>query len=134
MDIAGISSSTVTPSTQKVTQVANRVEGGNPEDSTVKVSNDPAVDVSKEQVSAQIEQVNSTLESMGQTVRFGLDDSSNTMLVKVVDKSTDELIRQLPSEESLKVMQNIQDFLSRMQNTEGYQSKSLTGSLINEII
>ncbi|BBP45529.1 hypothetical protein THMIRHAS_09020 [Thiosulfatimonas sediminis] len=134
MEIQSISDVVTTPSAQKVTSVTNRVEGDNPKISSELPKVAETAPASKEEIAAQVEQLNRQLELLGQSITFGVDDSTNATVVKVVDKSTDELIRQLPSEGSLKVMQNIQEFLTRMQQNGSITQESLTGSLINEII
>lgn len=132
MDIQGISSGT-SLSTQKVTEVTQSVEGEkNPVTSSVP---SPALEVASPQhVEAQVKSVNALLDKMGQSITFGIDQDTDATIVKVVDKNTDELIRQLPSEDSLKLMKNIQEYLERAQQTGGLSKEGLTGSLFNEII
>lgn len=133
MDVSTVNTSIASPSTQKVTDVTSRVEGGNPS-SSEKVAQQSEVQISKAQLDSQVEQLNRKLEEMGQSIVFGVDDSTSETIVKVFDKSSEELIRQFPTEVSLKVMKNIQDYLERAQQTGSESKESLTGNLINEII
>lgn len=133
MDVSTINASIASPSTQKVTDVTSRVEGGNPS-SSEKVVQQSEIQISKAQLDSQVEQLNRKLEQMGQSLVFGIDDSTSETIVKVFDKSSEELIRQFPTEDSLKVMKNIQDYLERVQQTGSDYKESLTGNLINEII
>jgi flagellar protein FlaG len=78
--------------------------------------------------------LNQQLDRLGQSIAFSVDENSQFSVVKVVDKTTDEIIRQFPSEGSLKIMKNIQSYLDTVQQN-GLQSKEgLTGTLISEII
>lgn len=132
MEIQGISSP-ISPSTQKVTEVTNRVEGEVAVNKGVQV-NQKVVEASKELLQEQVESLNKTLEQMGQAITFGLDSSTNSTVVKVFDRSTEELIRQFPSEDSLKVMKNIQEYLEKTAQSGRNNNEGLTGSIFNEII
>ncbi|MBO1928386.1 flagellar protein FlaG [Thiomicrorhabdus sp. 6S2-11] len=132
MEVSALNTSIETPSTQKVTEVTNRVEGVSPQDSSS--ISQQAVSVSKEQIEPRVEQINRQLEKLGQSITFGVDESTNQTVVQVFDKSTDELIKQFPTEDSLKFIKNIQDYLERIQETGSDNKESLTGQIINEII
>lgn len=135
MELQNISSYQTPSSTQKVTNVANGVEGGSPQTSSVKSSEKAVPVVSKVELAVQIEQLNRQLESLGQpSITFRIDESTSETVVNVVDKSTDELIRQFPTEGSLKVIKDIQAYLDRMEIDGSLNKESLTGSLFNEII
>lgn len=124
----------ISPSTQKVTQVTNSVEGDIAANKAFQGNQGVTKEVSKEVLLKQIENLNKTLEQMGQAITFGMDSSTNSTVVKVFDKSTEELIRQFPSEDSLKVMKNIQEYLEKTAQSGSYSNEGLTGSIINEII
>ena len=74
------------------------------------------------------------MKLLGQSLAFTVDETTNSSVVKVVDKTTDEVIRQFPSEGSLRIMQNIQNYLSLAQQNGGQAKEGLTGTLISEII
>ena len=86
------------------------------------------------ELSDQIETVNQKLEQMGLGLTFLVDENTQSSVVKVIDKSTDELIRQFPSEGSLKIMRNIQAYLTAVQQSGSVNKEGLTGTLFNEII
>jgi flagellar protein FlaG len=134
MDVSTINASIASPSTQKVTEVTNRVEGVSPNNPSAEIVKQPETQVSKGQLENQVEQINRQLEKLGQTIAFGVDDSTSQTVVKLIDKNTDELIRQYPSEDSLKLMKNIQEYLERIQEIGSDNKESLTGQIINEII
>lgn len=43
------------------------------------------------------------VETMNNSLQFSIDDDSGRTVVKVVDKQTDEVLRQIPSEEMLDI-------------------------------
>lgn len=84
--------------------------------------------------SEQLSAVNVQLEKMGIDMAFTVDENTQSSVIKVIDKTTDEIIKQFPSEDSLRVMKNIQEYLNSVQNSAGSNKDSLTGSLLSEII
>jgi flagellar protein FlaG len=94
----------------------------------------PDLKAPQEAVQLQIEQVNSKLEQMDVGLAFSVDENTQSSVVKLVDKSTDEVIKQYPNEESLKMMKNIQDYLNSVQQSVLSTKEGLKGVLLNEII
>lgn len=81
----------------------------------------------------QLDDLNPKLEQLGLGITFSVDENTKSSIIKLIDKTTDEVIKQFPSEGSLKIMSNIQSYLNSVQND--LQSKeSLTGTLLSEII
>ncbi|MBN2864662.1 MAG: flagellar protein FlaG [Thiotrichales bacterium] len=85
-------------------------------------------------LSDKAEQLNQQMKLLGQSLAFTVDETTQSAVVKVVDKTTDEVIRQFPSEGSLRIMQNIQNYLNSVQQSGGQTKEGLTGSLFSEII
>ena len=69
-------------------------------------------------LSKMVEQLNSSLQEMQRGLRFSVDDSSGRIVVKVIDLGTDEIIRQIPSEEMLSIMRHASDSQSLLFNDE----------------
>lgn len=46
-------------------------------------------------------------QAFERSLRFSVDEESGRTLIKVVDAQTDELIRQIPSEEALRILRHI---------------------------
>ena len=73
----------------------------------------PKVDIDREplisaqELESKIAQLNEALASRNQAVVFSTDALTGKDVVMVSNKSTGELIRQMPSVEALKAMQNI---------------------------
>jgi len=55
-----------------------------------------------EQVTDAVERINEMMQNGKQSLKFQLDDDSGRMVIRVMDAQTDEVIRQIPSEETLK--------------------------------
>ncbi|QLF92469.1 flagellar protein FlaG [Pseudomonas sp. ABC1] len=60
-----------------------------------------------------VEEAVSSIKDFVQTIRrdlnFDLDDSSGKMVVKVTDRASGEIIRQIPSEEALRLAENLEE-------------------------
>ena len=63
---------------------------------------------SREVVAKAAEQLQSFVQSMGRNLSFSVDEVSGYNIVRVVNPDTGELIRQLPSEELLKISRDFQ--------------------------
>ena len=82
----------------------------------------------------KVEAVNSQLNLTNLGLTFLVDESTQSSVVKVVDKATDEVIRQFPTDGSLKIMSNIQSYLDSVQSKDYPTKAGLTGLLLNEVI
>lgn len=136
MDINSILSSAVVNPTQQVASKPVAVEEVKQQQavsSVVSLPSNTQIDSAKE-VTAQAEQLNKQLERIGQSISFSVDESTQSSVVKIVDKTTDEVIKQFPTEGALKVMKNIQNYLESVQQSGQPGKEGLTGALFNEII
>jgi flagellar protein FlaG len=71
-----------------------------------KASQQPQVEQppdSIEVMKAAAQQIESYLRSIGRALEFSIDDSTGRTVVKVRDSATGETIRQIPSEEALRL-------------------------------
>jgi flagellar protein FlaG len=57
--------------------------------------------VPAENLDKAVERINRELQGANRGLRFSIDDQSGRIVVKVVDTKTDEVVRQIPSEEVL---------------------------------
>lgn len=60
------------------------------------------VEVSAEKLQATVEKMNELMKESDRSLQFSVDDSSERVVIKVVDLQTEEVIRQIPTEETLK--------------------------------
>jgi flagellar protein FlaG len=56
-----------------------------------------------EQLAQAVRSINKTLQAQAQGLEFSVDSDSNRTIVKVVDESTKEVLRQIPSEEVIQI-------------------------------
>lgn len=65
-----------------------------------------------ERLSQAVESINTALQARSPELEFSVDSDSERMVVKVIDRDTKEVIRQMPSEEALEIAKA----LDRMQS------------------
>lgn len=73
-----------------------------------------------------ISEVGEFLQTLNRHLSFSVDDTSDRTIVSVVDQSSGDVIRQIPSEEILRIAEKIKD----LQNDVG----SAVGILVNKAI
>ena len=82
----------------------------------------PKVDINREpiissnELEAKISELNEAMVSRNQAVVFSTDPQTGKDIVRVTNSSTGELIRQMPSVEALKAMQNIDQMMGLIFN------------------
>jgi flagellar protein FlaG len=67
-----------------------------------------------EALTRAVETIASYAESLGRSLAISVDDRSGDFIVRVQNASTEELVRQIPSEEVLAISQAIKDSVSKM--------------------
>ncbi|HYD60989.1 MAG TPA: flagellar protein FlaG [Noviherbaspirillum sp.] len=63
----------------------------------------PPAAPSAEQVTQALKSINKTLQGLSQGLEFTIDEDSNRTIVKIVDKDTKDVIRQIPTKEALEI-------------------------------
>ena len=82
----------------------------------------PKVDINRQplisttELEAKIVELNEAMVSRNQAVLFSTDAATGRDVVRVSNKNTGELIRQMPSVEALKAMQNIDQMMGLIFN------------------
>jgi len=69
-----------------------------------------------EQLMEAVSKLNDHLQNVRRDLHFSIDDASGQTVVRVVNTETEELIRQIPSEEVLRISQTIKE---QMENLPG---------------
>jgi flagellar protein FlaG len=103
----------------KVAQVeafAKPAEKPVPEAAKIDINTKPLV--SSEELAGKIAELNEALMSRNQAVEFSTDSGTGHDVVRVSNRSTGELIRQMPSVEALKAMQNIDQMMGLIFNAK----------------
>ncbi|PID72059.1 MAG: flagellar biosynthesis protein FlaG [Desulfobulbus propionicus] len=72
---------------------------------------------SKVQQEELISQIKSLTEDGLYSIRFERDDTVNELVVKIVDHETDEIIRQIPSEDLINLSKHLQELSGNLVNT-----------------
>ena len=85
-----------------------------PEPPKVNINREPII--SSKELEAKISELNAAMVSRNQDVVFSTDAATGKDVVRVSNKSTGELIRQMPSAEALKAMQNIDQMMGLIFN------------------
>ena len=85
-----------------------------PEPPKVNIDREPII--SSKELEAKISELNEAMVSRNQAVVFSTDAATGKDVVRVSNKSTGELIRQMPSVEALKAMQNIDQMMGLIFN------------------
>jgi len=62
---------------------------------------------SAQQLQEAVGAINKTLESTSENLQFAVDHDTGKTVVKVIDSSTNEVIRQIPSQEVLAIAQSL---------------------------
>ncbi|WP_440903913.1 flagellar protein FlaG [Catenovulum sp. SX2] len=101
----------------------------NSDDSVASTANDPTIKVTESTKVAETEadnliegnesildnavaEVSEFINAQNRQLNFDYDDSSNRSVIKVTDSESGEIIRQIPSEEMLKLAQRISELRS----------------------
>lgn len=67
-----------------------------------------APQLSLEKLQAAVEKMNELMQNGRRSLNFSVDESTEKVVVKVVDLETEEVVRQIPSEETLKLAEYLE--------------------------
>lgn len=81
--------------------------------STQKLSTESS---SREEMNNAIRSLNESVQNIQRGIEFSIDEESGRSVVKVVDRETGDVIRQLPSEDALAVSRQIKEFVESRQH------------------
>lgn len=79
----------------------------------------PVTEISNTELQQAVDVVNQAVSLEQRSLSFSIDDASGRSVIKVIDYETDELIKQIPSEELLKVAQDIKRLQEEMGQSIG---------------
>lgn len=71
---------------------------------------------SREAVAKAAEQIQTFVKEMGRNLDFSIDETTGYNVVRVVNPDTNEIVRQLPSEELLKIARSMETWNSVLVN------------------
>jgi len=85
-----------------------------------KLGKENATEVDKKQLESVVTNLNSSIQSVQRDLEFSVDDSSGQVVINVKDKETDKVVRQIPSEDAMKLAENLHELIdSRRENNSG---------------
>jgi flagellar protein FlaG len=67
-----------------------------------------------EDVEQAVEKLNEALDSLDVKREFSVEKQLNEVIVKLIDRDRDEVIKQIPSEEALRLSKNIKEMVGLM--------------------
>ncbi|MGB0663597.1 MAG: flagellar protein FlaG [Pontibacterium sp.] len=67
--------------------------------------------VSAEQLEKAVDKLNELMKDGQRSLAFSVDSDSEEVVVKVMDKTTDEVIRQIPNEEALRFAEHVEGMM-----------------------
>ncbi len=62
---------------------------------------------SKKDVEEAVAKLNKSMQGRAQGLEFSIDDDSNRTIIKVIDQTTKEVLRQIPTPEALQIAKSI---------------------------
>lgn len=62
---------------------------------------------SAEQVKQAVQKIQGSVDNLAQNLRFSVDEDTGKTIIKVIDAHTDELIRQIPTEEAVEIARTL---------------------------
>lgn len=63
----------------------------------------------QEELAQSVDDLNTLVQELHRELRFSVDDDSGQMIVKVVDRKTDEVLRQIPAEDVLRLRERLEE-------------------------
>lgn len=78
----------------------------------------PAPPATQEAVAAAVQSANAYVQSMSTGLQFSLDQDSGRTVVRMIDTETEEVLRQIPSEEMLAISKSIDRMQGLLINRE----------------
>ena len=71
------------------------------------VSSPEQADYSRQKIEEAVNQMNRQIQEVSREIHFSVDKSTDRVVIRVIDRQTNELIRQIPSEEMLNLAEHL---------------------------
>jgi flagellar protein FlaG len=72
---------------------------------------DKNINLSKEEIEENLEQLNEAVEAVNKNFRFELHEESDRMMVKIIDSKKGEVIKEIPPKETLDMLGRIKEMV-----------------------
>jgi flagellar protein FlaG len=123
MNTMNISIRTTSPPVQ--THEQKSVQKPAPESDTTKSTAAPAAAPSNEEVEVALQEIRQVVDSLGHNnLSFKRDESINRSIITVTDSETEEIIREIPSEEMVEIARQIRGKLTLTQTSVLFDSNA----------
>lgn len=73
----------------------------------------------KDKLKSLTEKLNKELDPLNTSVKFGFNDKVDEMVVDVIDKKTDKVVRKIPSDEALNLMAKMREVVGMLFDKKG---------------
>ena len=112
MDYSQVKTDTIP--TRKLEESAN-TQKDKQDDEIKKYQNE----LTKKDLQDLTQKLNKEMEPLDPDIKFSYNDKVNELVVNVVDKNTDKVIRKIPSEEALKIMEKMKELVGALFDNKG---------------
>lgn len=96
-------------------------------------SNETGGQITVNEIDSQVANINAQLQKLQNYLKFERDKDSDRMVIFVKDKQTDEVLRQIPTEEFLAISKNINQYLE-ISKPVSEKNSSPIGMFTNETV
>ena len=86
------------------------------ENETKKISDEKEI---KKKLQETTEQLNKEMDTLNTTIRFGFNDKISEMYVSVIDTKDNRVIRQIPSEEAMRLAAKMRELVGMLFDEKG---------------
>lgn len=117
MDIAKLSSLSLPAPGLREPVRGDRPDGNNKADDVVVAKQADSEPLARESLDSAVASISSFVQGVQRNLDFSIDESSGEVVVKVTDRDSGEVIRQLPSEEALRLSEQLESLRSLMFET-----------------
>lgn len=97
------------------------VQGGNslPQAETVQAGPMVKSQPTPQQIETVVSKLSDFVQSVQRDLLFTVDDNTGDTVIIVKDSRTDEVVRQIPSEDLLQLAQNLRDLQEKLESSKG---------------
>ncbi len=74
--------------------------------------------VGPQQTDAAVNEINQALKTLATSLKFEVDDDSGRTLVKVIDQDSGEVLRQIPSEATIRIARSLDKMIGHLVATQ----------------
>ncbi len=71
-------------------------------------------ELSRDEVSDVVDRLNNGVRDIHERMSFSYNEKTQRIIVRVLNNDTNEVVREIPSKEAMKLLEHIQDFLGML--------------------